>query len=419
MSKIKTKSTTKFKTKMIVVAMLAMVMQAQQTQTQVYIIEGENVRSDSSITSTIAHVDLRQDHVMAKLSTIEVEQLKGKGYVVFPAAKELIEGRRAIACKHGGRTGSNRDRGVGITNKVNDKNQLSPLVSNWNSVAGQPLSLSYTWGNMQPTYGYSPIINKNMVLQAMYEWSKYIVFSFVEGTSSTDARNMHFNIGTTFGTGVLFSNELAVGYYPPPVAMEPYAGDISFNIGYNWTTDQGFDFQTVALHELGHGAIGLDHDIDTTSIMYPYYFGVRHTLGMGDIVAARLQYATQYVTPPPPPSTCGDRACRDGETPFMVQLQYSSVTQIEFAVINGTITGGLAPYTVLWTNTTTGQSNLLNTGSSTVFGFTTNLNPGTNSIHVSVNSSDGQISNQTISISRNASGTCEGRDCRASLYPKR
>ncbi len=75
-------------------------------------------------------------------------------------------------------------------------------------------------------------------------------------------------------------------------AGQPYPileTDISFNSNYKWTTTggTGYDFQSVALHELGH-SIGLG-DLynkarfakDTRQVMH-YYTGVKRTLGNGD-----------------------------------------------------------------------------------------------------------------------------------------
>jgi hypothetical protein len=73
------------------------------------------------------------------------------------------------------------------------------------------------------------------------------------------------------------------GYYP---IVE---SDIAFNSNYKWTTtgESGKDFQSVALHEMGH-TIGLG-DIynkvafskDTRQVMH-YYTGIKRTLGNGD-----------------------------------------------------------------------------------------------------------------------------------------
>ncbi len=65
--------------------------------------------------------------------------------------------------------------------------------------------------------------------------------------------------------------------------------DISFNSNYKWSTSgtDGYDFQSVALHELGH-TIGLGdlygraaYTKDTRQVMH-YYTGVKRTLGNGD-----------------------------------------------------------------------------------------------------------------------------------------
>ena len=74
------------------------------------------------------------------------------------------------------------------------------------------------------------------------------------------------------------------GYYP---IVE---SDIAFNSNYKWTTtgaSGAYDFQSVALHEMGH-TIGLGDlynkaifSKDTRQVMH-YYTGVKRTLGNGD-----------------------------------------------------------------------------------------------------------------------------------------
>lgn len=44
--------------------------------------------------------------------------------------------------------------------------------------------------------------------------------------------------------------------------------DIELAIDEDWVYDGGMKFKTTVLHEIGH-CYGLEHDMDTTSLMYP------------------------------------------------------------------------------------------------------------------------------------------------------
>ena len=105
-----------------------------------------------------------------------------------------------------------------------------------------------------------------------------------------DGRNtlsfFHYNEGGTAlaSAGTWYGlTKSADGYYP---IVE---SDVAFNSNYRWTTTggTGYDFQSVALHELGH-SIGLgdlynkpQYARDTRQVMH-YYTGVKQTLGNGD-----------------------------------------------------------------------------------------------------------------------------------------
>jgi hypothetical protein len=98
---------------------------------------------------------------------------------------------------------------------------------------------------------------------------------------------LNYNPGCTAlaSTGTWYQlTRTADGFYP---IVE---SDIAFNSNYRWTTtgESGkYDFQSVALHEMGH-TIGLGDlynkatfSKDTDQVMH-YYTGVKRTLGNGD-----------------------------------------------------------------------------------------------------------------------------------------
>lgn len=70
-------------------------------------------------------------------------------------------------------------------------------------------------------------------------------------------------------------NILAHAFYP--YEENNFGGDVHFDDDENWkngakTASEGFDFQSVAVHEIGH-SLGLAHSFVYNAIMYPYYKG--------------------------------------------------------------------------------------------------------------------------------------------------
>lgn len=72
--------------------------------------------------------------------------------------------------------------------------------------------------------------------------------------------------------------------------------DMALNINFSWFTDgRDFDIETVFLHENGHVA-GLGHSDDPNAVMYPYYQGVRHSLGQDDVNGISFLYPATTTT---------------------------------------------------------------------------------------------------------------------------
>lgn len=74
------------------------------------------------------------------------------------------------------------------------------------------------------------------------------------------------------------------------------AGDVHIDVDEDWV--HGFDLATVLLHEFGH-SLGLGHSTDMNSIMYPYYLGMRLTLGTDDIAGIQSIYGPPATVPLP------------------------------------------------------------------------------------------------------------------------
>lgn len=76
-------------------------------------------------------------------------------------------------------------------------------------------------------------------------------------------------------------------------------GDIHLDNSEHWIDDEaatgtsnGIDLFTVLLHEFGH-ALGLEHSLDTRSVMYANYTGAHRTLSADDIAGITYLYGPQ------------------------------------------------------------------------------------------------------------------------------
>lgn len=68
--------------------------------------------------------------------------------------------------------------------------------------------------------------------------------------------------------------------FPPNTNIPGLGGDIHFDNDERWAVSGApgfYDLKTVAIHEIGH-SLGLGHSINSTSIMFRTYQGVRHTI---------------------------------------------------------------------------------------------------------------------------------------------
>lgn len=88
-----------------------------------------------------------------------------------------------------------------------------------------------------------------------------------------------YNVSTTI---------LAQTFFPPPNGSTA-AGDFEANTSINFNIGSEYDLYSVALHEMGH-ALGLDHALNPSNIMYAHYQGVRNGLSDGDIVGIQAIY---------------------------------------------------------------------------------------------------------------------------------
>jgi hypothetical protein len=89
--------------------------------------------------------------------------------------------------------------------------------------------------------------------------------------------------------GYSFGNSYLACTYLPGANNYSIAGDISFNTSQTFNVGSTYDLQTVALHEFGH-ALGLAHTASSTTVMYPYYTGIRRALSTTDTTNIQANY---------------------------------------------------------------------------------------------------------------------------------
>ncbi len=156
---------------------------------------------------------------------------------------------------------------------------------------------------------------------AMVQWNSATVFKFTyfQGQYADPCNDPNVNppingvAFTATSCGLSWgANVLATTYLYSSRGRFIQTG-ITFNSHIGWSVYTGpirsgaFDFQRVAVHELGH-ALGLDHEDDVPSIMHTHTGGIEHPQA-DDIAGVRAIYgaasAIMFTSSPPGPGTVG------------------------------------------------------------------------------------------------------------------
>jgi hypothetical protein len=181
------------------------------------------------------------------------------------------------------------------------------------SVGGVPSSLVQT---MNADYGSTPawVI---AFMDATAIWNEVTNINFVqvsdngEPEGAAGAQQGDPNVGDIrIGAIPMPCGQLAFTNLPPPNNGGTNAGDIFFNSQQVWGS-QGYNLETVALHEIGH-ALGLGESAVQQAVMYTYYTGVKTTLNADDISAIQSLYGT-----PPTSASNGTFATATNLTPYI------------------------------------------------------------------------------------------------------
>jgi hypothetical protein len=189
------------------------------------------------------------------------------------------------------------------------------------------------------------------------------------------------------------------------VNPESIAGDMHLDADENWHVGGDVDIYSVALHEAGH-ALGLGHSDKPGDVMYPYYRS-NMTLSANDIGAVQTLYGlpgtapAPIAAPAPPPTTPAPPAL-----PSPLRLTLDSIpaaTSSNQLTATGTLSGGLAPFSVQWQTDHgySGAAALVASGSAAAVSWTASgiaLVNGSNTISVTAYDSSRQTATQTARV---------------------
>ncbi len=253
---------------------------------------------------------------------------------IFPASGELLDGEPVVAC-------------AGAVSAGGFAGQYVKVGAGWAKDDDGYVRLGVLFGPLTDKMSSETALAE--IHRALEEWSKNARVRFQVAGSADAARTIAlFFAAGTHGDAYPFdgpSRVLAHTFYPSPPNPEPIAGDMHFDADEAWGVGTGIDLYSVTLHELGH-ALGLGHSDKPGSVMYPYYR--RHfALTEDDLAGIRELYGAPEANPspgpvPPPVPTPG---------PLLVTVSpaVTSTTSATIALA-GSVSGGVAPYRVSWSN---------------------------------------------------------------------
>jgi hypothetical protein len=196
---------------------------------------------------------------------------------ILPASVDLDSAEPVLACP-------------GPLSEAGPVAEYAQGMGTWSKDANGGVTLHYFFDSL--TEKLPPSLAAGEITRALAEWARYGNLNFSAAGQAAAIRSLDILFARlAHGDGYPFDGPggiLAHTFYPPPLNVEPVAGDIHFDADENWHAGATVDLFTVALHEAGH-ALGLAHSDRPGDVMYPYY-RVTAGLAAGDIAAIQALY---------------------------------------------------------------------------------------------------------------------------------
>jgi len=243
------------------------------------------------------HPELLPNALLVRGAAEALRALAGQDEVayVYPASDALQGGEPVAACASG----------LMGPATLNGANLAATFGDGWDGPGLGAASLSVYFGAL-PSW-----LDRNAALgearRALDAWAGVAQLSFTESSLRKLRRQIEiWAASRDHGDGFPFDGRggvLAHTFYPPPNA-ETIAGDMHLDLDEPWKLGADVDLFSVVLHELGH-ALGLGHNDDPASVMYPYYRRLQN-LSAADIREIRRLYAARETTPPATPTDPGN-----------------------------------------------------------------------------------------------------------------
>lgn len=242
------------------------------------------------------HPDLLPNALLVRGPVESLYTLAGQDEVayLYPASESLRGGEPVAACASG----------LMGPAALNGANLASTFGDGWDGPGLGAASLSVYFGALPSWLDRNAALGE--IRRAADAWAGVAQLSFSESSLRKLRRQIEiWAAAGDHGDGFPFDGRggvLAHTFYPPPNA-ETIAGDIHLDLDEPWKLGADVDLFSVVLHELGH-ALGLGHNDDPASVMYPYYRRLQN-LAAADIREIRRLYAARETAPPAPPANPG------------------------------------------------------------------------------------------------------------------
>lgn len=357
------------------------------------------------------HPDLAPNALLLRGSAEALRRLADADEIayIYPASEALRQGAPVVACL-GGVMGPAALAG---------SNLATTFGEGWDGPGLGSASLAVWFGPLPSWLDRDAAVAE--IRRALAEWAAHVQLNFSDSAVARLRRQIEILAAVRdHGDGFPFDGRggvLAHTFYPPP-NPETLAGDLHLDLDEPWKIGADVDLFSVVLHELGH-ALGLGHNDDPSSVMYPYY---RRTSGLSaaDIAEIRKLYAARTASTPPssppsspstpvtppsaPPSGPSNPAPPPGEdkTPpsLTITFPYSAAyaTSASSITVRGTASDNSGVVRVEW-SARTGSGSAQGAAASFSAGPIP-LVKGSNPITITATDASGNVTRRNLSITR-------------------